>query len=410
MFAALHEPDYRWFYFGALTSNIGLWMRTVAQGWLVITLTNSPFYLGLVSFCGMAPTLLFSLFGGVIADRANKRLVLMSAQLGSVFFVSLLGTLVVAHLVQIWQIMLIAFVNGTFAALSQPSFQAIVPELVGRANLMNAIALNSARFNLTRAVGPSIGGFLIKYVSIAGAFYCNAATYLLFFVALLFVHPKHAVQRPRARSERVLASLTDALGYVSSHELIRPVLLMAMVQTVFIAPYTSLLPAFAKNVLHMGAGGYGLLLGAVGVGAFAAALLLASRASIPYKGRIMFAAQIVFAVAVIGFAWSRWLWLSLVALLVVGCTLVAFLTVGNTLLQTIVPNEKRGRVMSVWMLVAMGFLPLGSLLAGSVAEATSPSLDLTAGALLTLVLSSLIVLRNPALMRLVRDVPPEEQG
>lgn len=394
MFAAFHERDYVLFYCGAMSSNIGMWMRAVAQGWLVVTLTNSELYLGLVSFCAMIPSLLFSPLGGVLSDRYDNRKILMVSQALSALFVGLLGTLVVMDIVQIWEIMLIAFLNGTFAALSSPAFQVIVPELVGRKNLMNAIALNSARFNLTRAIGPTIGGFLIKFIQIGGAYYCNAATYLVFLVTMLFVHPKHKGEQIRVKQPGVLSSLSTALVYVWGHNAIRPVMLIAGIQTLLIAPYTTLLPAYAKNILHIGSGGYGLLLAAVGLGAFASAMILAYLGEIRYRGRLMVIAQVVFAVGVAVFSQSRWLAPSVVALIFVGWALVAFLTTGNTMLQTIVPNEVRGRVMAFWMMVIMGLLPIGSLVAGSVAAQIGSTWTLTGGAVLTLLISGAVVLMD----------------
>lgn len=408
MFAALHEPDYRLFYFGAMTSNIGLWMRVIAQGWLVITITNSEFYLGLTSFCGLIPTLLFSLFGGALADRFDKRHILILAQIGSSFFVGLLATLIVMGHVQIWQILVIVFINGTFTSLSQPSYQAIVPELVGRKNLMNAIALNSARFNLTRAIGPTIGGFLIKFLDIAGAYYCNALTYLVFLVAMWFVRPKYAARRATKQSENLFSSVRSVGGYIIRHKVIRPIIIITAAQTLFMAPYTTLLPAFAKNILHMGAGGYGLLLAAVGVGAFVSAMWLAFKGEIEHKGRLMMSAQVVFSAGVIAFANSRSLVISLIALVFVGWALVSFLTTGNTLVQSIVPDDRRGRVMSFWMIAIFGLMPIGSLMAGSVAAATTPTFDLTMGSIATLIVTGLVLTRDRAFLQPENTTSPDQ--
>lgn len=394
MFAALYERDFLLFYLGAMSSNIGMWMRTVAQGWLVVTLTNSAFQLGLVNFFSFIPTLLFSPLGGVLADRYNNRKILMASQIGSTVATAVLATLIVTGKVLIWEVMLIAFLNGFFQSLSMPSFQVIVPELVGRKNLLNAIALNSARFNLTRAIGPTIGGVVIKFINIAGAYYCNALTYFIFFVTLLFVRPKYAARKMSSKREGALASLISASGYIWRHDTIRPVMLIAGVQTFFIAPYTALMPAFAKNILHMGASGYGLLLAAVGLGAFVSALVLAYQGNVWQRGKMMAAAQVVFAAGIVVFAVSTSVIISVAALLFVGWALVAFLTTGNTMLQTIVPTELRGRVMSFWMLITFGLVPLGSLLAGAIAEAAGPVWTLVAGAAITLLVSGVIVLRD----------------
>nr|MDQ3328161.1 MFS transporter [Chloroflexota bacterium] len=242
MFTALHNPDYRLFFGGAMVTNIGMWMQQVAQGWLVVSLTDSEFLVGLVAFCAMIPTLLLSLFGGVLADRLPKRRILLTSQILSVALIGSLATLISTGNIKLWHLMLISSGSGVVLALTAPSFQAIVPEIVGRPSLMNAIALNSAQFNLTRIIGPTVGGLIIKFLGVAAAYYFNAASYMVFFLAMLFIRPKHAAVRKQSDPEGVFRSLGVALRYVRAHSVIRPVLLLAMVQTLLLFPYGTLLP------------------------------------------------------------------------------------------------------------------------------------------------------------------------
>ncbi len=404
--SSLHNRDFRLYYAGAMISNVGFWMQAVAQGWLIVTLTDSELALGLVNFCAMIPSLLFSLPGGVLADRIEKRYVLMFTQGMSAVFVLILGVLIHTGSVRIWEIMLVAFATGTMGALAQPAFQTIVPELVGRKNLLNAIALNSARFNLTRAIGPTIAGFLIKVTGIAGAYYLNSVSYLALVGALVLVRPKYRGKQTAGLRGGLFAGMGPAMRYVRQHSLIRTVVLMAAVQTLFLVPYSTLLPIFAKDTLHMDAGGYGLLLAAVGLGAFVGAIGLAFKGEVGSKGRLMLAMQVTFALGVAVFSFSHWLVLSLAMLVLVGFALVVFMATGNTLIQVIVPEEMSGRVMSIWSLVVMGLMPIGSLLAGGVAQLLTPTIALSGGAVISLILSVAIVLREPALFGLEMERSP----
>ncbi|MDQ3856148.1 MAG: MFS transporter [Chloroflexota bacterium] len=406
-FAALHNADYRLFFSGSMVSNIGMWMQVVAQGWLVVTLTSSSFLVGLVSFCAMIPNLLFSLFGGLVADRADKRQVLILGQIASTVLTGALAVLIQLHMVQLWHIMAISFAVGTVAALTGPSWQAIVPELVGRKTLLNAIALNSAQFNLTRVVGPSVGGILLRYIGIAGAYYANALSFLGLLLAMVLIRPKHSQAQKKRHSEGVTRDLLQSFSYVRHHRLVRTVMLLAAVQTLFIFPYSTLLPVFAKQVLGLGAGGYSVLLISAGVGAFIGAMLLAFLGEMIHRSRYMLIAQVVFALGVAVFACSRSLPLSVAALFFVGWALVSFMATGNTLVQSLVPDELRGRVMALWMLAGFGLAPIGSLQVGAVASLTSPTLALVAGSVVTLAFTVGLTLRNQEVFHRLAMQQPE---
>ncbi|MDP9383538.1 MAG: MFS transporter [Chloroflexota bacterium] len=404
---ALSNPDYRIFFGGAMATNIGMWMQNVAQGWLVVSLTSSEFYVGLVGFCAMIPTLFLSLFGGVLADRFPKRLIIMPLQAIAFLQTALLATLIATGRVELWHLMVISAANGTVLALNAPAFQAIVPEIVGKKVLRNAIALNSAQFNLTRIIGPSLGGLVIRYMGVAAAYYFNAVSYLALLVAMLFIRPKHEPAKRQTSPDGVFRSLGAALRYVHGHSIIRPVLILAAVQTVFLFPYGTLLPVFAKNVLGLGASGYSLLLVSAGVGALCGSLMLARRSGASGV-RWMLGAQVGFALSTSVFAFSTNLWLSMAALVFVGWSLVTFMATGNTVVQSLVPDELRGRVMSVWMLVGLGFIPIGSLQAGTVAALVSPTFALVYGAVVTLICTAVVVSRNRVLLD--PEVQPERDS
>jgi len=398
-FASLHLPEYRLFFFAALISNSGMWMQSVAQGWLVVTLSRSEFYVGLVGFCATVPNLFLSLLGGVLADRVDKRWLLIVSQVLLGVIAGALGLLIFVGRIQLWHLMLLSFLSGVVGALTNPAFQAIVPEIVGKRYLMNAIALNSAQFNLTRILGPTIGGALLNLLGTAAMYFANALSYFVFALAMYVIRPKYPPQHRAAYSEGIVNSLLAAWRYVWSHGLMRVVVLLAVVQTIFLFPYTTLLPVFAKEVLHAGAMGYSMFLTAMGVGAFIAALMLASIGDTPHKGRLMITAQLVFAAAVMVFAVSRWLPLSMLALPFAGWGMVTYMATGNTLLQAIVTDDMRGRVMSIWVLAGLGMMPVGNLLAGALAAWLTPTIALVLGAIVTVILTLLAVRWEPAMMR-----------
>ena len=378
-----------------MVSNIGMWMQQVAQGWLIVTLTSSEFLIGLVGFCAMAPNLFLALLGGVVADRRDKRTVLIVAQILNTLLIAALGVLIWTETVELWHVMALSAGMGTVMALTAPSWQSLVPELIGKQNMMNAVAINSAQFNLTRVVGPSIGGFMIRAVGVAGCYFANALTNLVFLAALLFIKPKYAPTKKAVPTESLMTSMKAAVKYAWDHPVLRTILGLAVVQTVFLFPYATLLPVFAKDVLGMDAGGFSLLLSAGGVGALAGALMLAFRSKhVKSKGRLMLLCQVIFGIGVTVFAFSSWLPLSLAALFFIGWALVSFLATGNTIVQTIVPDALRGRVMSIWMLAGFGLMPIGSLQVGTVASLTSPTTALVAGAVITLAYTAWVALRQ----------------
>ncbi len=364
-FAALRHRNFRLFFTGQTTSLIGTWMQSLGQGWLVLQLTNSAFAVALVSALGSLPVLLFSLPAGVYVDRTNKHRVVMIAQALLLSLALLLGILVAVHRVHAWQVGLIAVLVGLVFAFEVPARQSLIVDLVGKDDLMNAIALNSSAFNATRVVGPAVAGFLISGVGLAACFLINAASYVAVIVGLARMRmPPYARPPAEASSwERFREGARFALGDRRVASLIG----MTAIFSVFGFPYVVLMPVFARDVLHVGARGLGFLTAAIGVGAMVSALGLAVLGPRLRKGRVIQWAGPTFALAVGGFAVSRWFWLAMLALAASGVAMVLENAVTNTLLQTLVPDALRGRVMGFWTFVFVGFAPIGALQVGLMA-------------------------------------------
>ncbi len=346
-------------------SNTGGWIQTVAQGWLVLLLTNSPFYLGLVSFAGMVPNLFFSLLGGLLADRQDRRLVLMAAQVISMVAAAGIGLVTALGAVQIWHVAILALVGGLAMALSFPSWQSVVADLVPEEDLINAVALNSAQFNLTRILGPTIGGFLIAWAGVVACFFTNAVSYLP------VVYVLSRIQIPRRyqgqdRGEGMLAGLGKGFALVRSSWALQQVLIIGAAFTLFNMPYLTLMPVFARDILGIGAEGLGMLLASAGIGAFLGSLIVAGQQEAERAAYIAAVAPLAMSGALVVFAFSTSLTLSIALLAVTGMSMTAFMSSASTLVQLWTPPPLRGRVLSIYNTVVFGLMPVGSLQAGTV--------------------------------------------
>jgi MFS family permease len=373
--------DYRLLWTGSLVSNIGTWMQMIGQGWLVLQLTNSPFWLGLVSFASAVPAILVSLPAGVLADRVDRRRLLLVTQSTAAALALLLAVLTSTGVVRVWQIMLIAFCSSLTMAVDNPARQAMVPDMVGRERLMNAVGLNSAAWNGASVFGPSIAGVAIGVIGVAGCFYLNAAS---FFGTIL------AVWLMRTRStgtgtghSGMLDSLADLRRYVRRDHLTLALLAMVAIPTFLGRPYQQLMPVFARDILGGGPRLYGLLMSANGIGALIGALCTASLGRLGHKGRILVAATVTFGLTLIVFATVHSLAVVLPALVIAGGCATLYMGAVNTLLQANVPAELRGRIMSVYSLIMGGLMPLGGMLFGSAASLTrnAPLVVATGGGL-----------------------------
>lgn len=396
-FRALRHPDFRLFWLGNFVSNIGTWMHNVAQGWLVLLLTNSPWWLGVLGFAQQLPALLFSLPGGVLADRVPRRRLLFTTQSTMLVLALTLTVLVWREAVTVPIIIVLAFLAGTTMALNAPSYQAALRDLVEPEDTLNAIALNSIQFNTSRVLGPSIAGFLIAAVGVAACFFLNALSYLALLFAILKVKFPEREARP-ANSFR--EELVEGFRYVWTHRAILMLVVVVAMVSMFGLPYLVMMPAFARDVLQVGPTGLGYLVAAAGAGALLGGLQLAAWKSHRRRGPLVLTAAIVFFSALVLFCISRQPLLSALLLAVVGGAMVSSVATVNSLIQTVVPDGIRGRVLSMHTMAFLGFTPLGSLLVGALAERWGPPTALAVSSGFALVLTGVIAVVAPEVRRL----------
>lgn len=343
---------------------MGFWMQSVALGWVVLTLTNSEFHLGLLGFSSGIPQFCFALAGGLIADRVDRYRLLIANRLVITILVLVLATLIALERVQFWHILVISFLLGTVAAVNIPTFQAFVAHLVPREHLPNAVALNAVGLNVTRVVGPSLAGILIAAVGAAGAIVLQAAGSAW---ALLLALQMRFPEGGRSGGARHRGQLKEIFDYVRGHETISGLLAMEAVATLCAVPYTFFLPAFAKGVFGLDATGLALLSTAIGAGAALGAVHIAWTGNSHRLGPRLIMNGLAFAVALIVFGLSRWLWLSLMALFVAGLAAATYFATNNTILQLAVPDRLRGRASSLLTMI-WGLVPFGSLTMGTLAQ------------------------------------------
>ena len=383
-FRALRNPNFRLFWSGNFLSNIGTWMQNVAQGWLVLVLTNSAFWLGVVGFAGSIPFLIFTLFGGVIADRVDKRRLLLVTQTVMMALAFLLAALAWFKgadgrpLIRVWEVALIAFLNGTAMSMNAPSYQAMVPRLVRREDLTNAIALNSAQFNMSRILGPTLGGYAMVAFGVAGNFFLNGVSFLAVLWALTRI--RYPDERP-ARHESVWASLRGGFAYLHGERQMFVLVWMTATASLLGIPFLTFIPYFAKVQLNAGERGLGLLLAASGLGAVLGAMTVAILGSIRHRGRVLTLAGVCFFSAIIGFSFSRSFALSECLALFEGYSAILMISSINVSIQHLSSDEMRGRVMSIYATSFLGLPPLGALLAGELSRhiATGQALAMMAG-------------------------------
>lgn len=365
---ALRHRNYRLFVSGQGISLIGTWLQQVALSWLVFRLTHSAVLLGLVGFAGQLPSFLLAPVAGVMTDRWNRRRLLILTQALSMLQAALLGILVLTHRIEVWHVMVLAALLGLVNAFDMPGWQAFVVEMIeDRADLPNAIALNSSMVNAARLVGPAVAGGLLATVGEGWCFLLNAASYVAVIASLALIRvvpPALEVGAP----QNVLESFREGAIYAFGSPPIRALLVLLAVMSLVAMPYSVLMPVYATQNLHGNASTLGWLMAATGVGALSGALYLASRPSVLGLGRIIAGGALLFGVSLILFSFSRWLGLSLFILMFVGLGMMVQMAGSNTILQTIVAEEKRGRVMSFYAMAFMGMAPFGSLLAGALSS------------------------------------------
>jgi len=403
MFRALSNRNYRMFWIGAFLSNIGTWMQAVAQGWLVLNLTNSAFWLGLDAFMATAPAFVLTLLGGVFADLIDRRRLLIFTQVVAGAAALSLATLVVTGVVNRWLVLGFSLVTGCCMSLASPSYLAMTYDLVGREDLANAVAMNSTQFQLSRVVGPALAGVGFSLFGLAGCFYANGVSFAAVVIALSMVRTlrtrevaAHAVSDRRA----LLRDLFEGFRYVRNRPRVSSLLLLSAVNSLFGAPYITMVPIYARDIFKLGETGLSLLMGTSGAGAFFGALLIAYLGDFKRKGTFVVGGAIIFGVFVANFALAKRLPLSLIFLFGVGFALVMSVSITNTLLQKLVTDEMRGRVMSMFILSFAGTMPIGNLVAGAASHRFGPEYTLATGGIVISVVATFVAIFNKRLRQL----------
>jgi predicted MFS family arabinose efflux permease len=395
VFKAFHYRDFRILWIGACTSSIGTWMQEIAQNWLVLEITKSPFLLGVDAFLGDIPIFLFSLVGGVLADRVDRRFVLIGSQVVQMVSATLLAILIATGHVQIWHILALSFVVGTAQAFGGPAYSALVPSLVEKEDVPNAIALNSIQFNLARVIGPVLGGLALKYVGSAWCFGLNALSFLAVIISLLRLHINFS---PPRTGESILTSMKSGFRFIRTQGAMEMLIALAFCMTLLAIPTITFLPVFAKIVFAGDAMTYTLFLVASGLGSITGALTVAWMGDIHNKGRLALGSLVAMGITMFGFAQSKSALLSCLMLFLFGAVLMCAFAMIASLVQLITPNDMRGRVMSVYNVAFRGGMPFGSYLTGwLVPIMTAPTvLSINGLVLMSLGLYFLLVQRRVA--------------
>lgn len=362
MLRALRHRNFQLFFSGQLISLIGTWMDNIAEAWLVYRLTGSSLLLGTVAFAGQIPVFLLAPIGGMVADRWNRQRVVIATQAGSMVLAGILAVLTLTHRITVWEVVVLAALMGAVNAFDIPARQAFLVDMVGREDLMNAIALNSSMFNGARVIGPSIAGILVASIGEGWCFAANSISYIAVIIGLLLMH----VNRAPVETLRVspFEHIVEGFRFVWNTGPIRALLLLLGLVSLVAMPYSVLMPIFAAKILHGNARTLGVLMGATGVGALGGALTLATRSGVKGLGRWVAVACASFGTFLILFSFSRWHVLSVALLVPVGFAMMVQMASSNTLIQAMVPDRLRGRAMAVYSMMFMGMAPMGALLSG----------------------------------------------
>jgi predicted MFS family arabinose efflux permease len=406
-FSALHYRDFRLLWFGAFTSTTGTWMQTVAQGWIVLSMTNSAFLLGVDGFLATGPMLVFSLFGGVIADRVERRKIMIYSQYLQMTFAFILAALLLSGEVKVWHIFVLSFLTGSAQSFSGPAYISLLPLLVKREDVPNAIAMNSMQFNLARVIGPLVAGVTLSALGAAACFAINGVSFIAVIISLLLI------RTPRINSEEPKGSMVEEMRAGFRFVAHRPTLLvltfLAFAGTFLGMPIITFLPVVAKEIFKLGANGYAMMMTTYGLGSVTGALLIAATAHAAKKGKVALLLQLAFACLLVGFAFSRSLPLSLAIAFVSGMCIVGVISLYSSLVQLTTSDAMRGRVMSIFMLAFRGGMPLGNLLAGYVAERWSITTALAVNGVVLACVALFFILRGTKLDENLLTSPPGQR-
>ena len=393
------HPNFRLFWTGALASNIGNWMQVLAQGWLVYQLTGSALLLGTVGFLQGLPTLVLSLMGGVLADRIERRTLMVATQAAEMVLAFALAGLTLTGVVRVEHVLVIALVSGLVGAINQPVRQGIISDLVPREDVQNAIAVNTAQFRASQLVGPAVAGIVVAQVGAGWAFLLNGLSFVAVIVSLLSL--RLPPWTPPAAKLSLWQSATEGIHFVARHEVLGTLVVIAAVPALFGYPgQQALMPVFASSVLHVGAQGLGALLGATGAGALVGALVVASLSGFRRRGLLQLMAGIAYGVTLVLFAASRRLDLSVGLLFAGAVCYMVFVSLNQTFLQTLAPDAMRGRVVSVMTAATFGLMPLGSMAAGVAAQRWDATLVVGAGGAICALCTLAALLTRPRHRRL----------
>jgi len=393
---ALRHRNFRLFFSGQLISLIGTWMQSVAQSWLIYRLTGSSLLLGAVGFAGQAPAFFLGPIGGHVADRFDRRRVLIVTQSLSMILAFILAALTLTHVIHEWHIFVLAALLGIVSAIDIPVRQAALVLMVdSRDDLMNAIALNSSMFNGARIVGPAVAGLLVAAIGEGWCFFANAVSYIAVITGLVMMNMPHVA--PAATSTSAVANIVEGFRFVAGTAPIRALLLLVGVISFTGTPFTVLMPIFADKIIGGGARTLGILMGASGVGALAGSITLAARSTVYGLGRWVMIASIAFGIGLVSFGSSRLFLLSAIVLIATGFAMMVQMASSNTLIQSMVPDVLRGRVMAVYSMMIMGMGPFGALLAGSLAERIGAPAAVMGGGVICVIAGIVFGLRLPAL-------------
>lgn len=365
-FHALTHKNFRYYWIGQCMSVIGTWIQSVGQSWLVLSLTGSPFLLGIIGTMQFLPITMFSLVAGVAIDRFPKKKILLITQSLSMILAFVMSALVFNHSIKYYHIVILALLLGCINTIDMPTRQSFIVEIAGKKDLMNAIALNSATFNLARIVGPAIGALLMAYIGIAWCFFLNGLSFLTVLCGLIYIEAKPYVRKKLSNS--IFKEIKDGLKYIFNTPALFETVCMVTVIGVFVFNYNILIPVFTKNVLHAQEKVYGFLMSALGVGSLIGAIMVSLKSKSGPKKMVMFGSSIIMAIMLILIGFSRTYYTSALFLVLNGLFNIYFSTTANSTLQVNAKDEYRGRVMSVYSLVFAGSAPLGSLFSGYTAD------------------------------------------
>ncbi|HWW59936.1 MAG TPA: MFS transporter [Thermoanaerobaculia bacterium] len=405
---ALRHRNFKLFFAGQLVSLVGTWMQQVAQSWLIYRLTGSSLLLGAIGFAGQIPAFFLGPLGGHVADRNDRRRVLILTQTLSMTLAAILAVITLTGVVREWHLFVLAALLGTINAFDIPTRQAFLVELVDREDLINAIALNSSMFNGARVVGPAVAGLLVATIGEGWCFFANAVSYIAVIGGLVMIRVRRSVLPERTAS--AVRNIIEGFRFVAVTAPVRALLIMIGVMAFTAMPYSVLMPLFADRILHSGARGMGILMGASGIGALFGSIALALRTTVKGLGRWVALATAAFGGGLIAFAYSRSFVLSTIVLVPVGTAMIIQMASSNTLIQSMVPDALRGRVMSVYSMMFMGMGPFGALLAGSIAERAGAPATVAAGGAITIIAAIVFGIRLPVLRTAARELIVAQQA